>query len=165
MVQPLANLLELLSYRGRNVHQVISHEFVSSEMDEGDAGSDEESDGMTTEIEGKIRIKKADLPQAVAMNVVSAFTEHTLHPDMSAMVPSILIGKNQFRVCLYHCERDILLLSSEISLSTGSYLSQSAMALLWAVLNHRRFLVEPPPNVDDYTAGIKSVLERVTFLQ
>ena len=71
-------------------------------MDEGDAGSDEESDGMTTAIEAKIRNKKANIPQVVAMNVVSVFTEHTLHPNMSAMVPSILIGKNQFRVCLYH---------------------------------------------------------------
>ena len=83
-----------------------------SKTDKGDAGSDEESNG--TGFEGKISISKADLPRVVAMSVVSAFTEHTLHPDMSAMVPCILFGKNQFRVCLYHCERDILLLSSEI---------------------------------------------------
>lgn len=134
-----------------------------SKTDEGDAGSDEESNGIG--FKGKISISKADLPRVVAMSVVSAFTEHNLHPDMSAMVPCILFGKNQFRVCLYHCERDILLLSSEILLSTRSHLSQSAMALLWAVLNHRRFLVEPPPNVDNYTAGIKSRLERGNKLQ
>ena len=71
---------------------------------EGDAGnesgSDAESDGMTTSIEGKIVCRDACLPQVVAMTVVSSFTEHSLHPDKLAMVPSILISKHQFRVCL-----------------------------------------------------------------
>ena len=81
------------------------------------------------------------------------------------MVPSILIGKHHFRVCLYHCERDILLLSSTVSLSTNGCLSQSAMALIWAVLNHRRFLAELPPSVYNYTVGIKSKLEQRDKLQ
>ena len=127
-----------------------------SKTDEGDAGSDEESDGMTT----KIKIKLANLPQLVAMNVVSAFIEHSLHPGLNPMVPSILIGKNRFRVSLYHCEKDILLLSGEVSLSTGSFLSQSAVVLLWAVLNHRRFLVDTLPSGGNYKVGIKSRLER-----
>ena len=99
------------------------------------------------------------------MNVVSSFTEHKLHPNKIAMVPSILINNHSFRVCLYHCERDILLISNEVSLSTGDHLSQSAMALLWAVLNHRHFLAEPPRTVDKYTAGIKSRLEQLGILQ
>ena len=45
---------------------------------EGDAGSesgsDAESDGMTSNIEGKIFCRVAFLPQAVAMNIVSSFT-------------------------------------------------------------------------------------------
>ena len=81
------------------------------------------------------------------------------------MVPSILISKHHFRVCLYHCEKDILLLSSEVLLSTKEHLSQSAMALLWAVLNHRRFLAELPPSAYKYTAGIKSTLEQSDKLQ
>ena len=136
---------------------------------EGDAGnesgSDAESDGMTTPIEGKIFCREAWLPQVVAMTVVASFTEHNLHPNSSAMVPSILISKHHFRVCLYHCEKDILLLSSEVSFSTKEHLSQSAMALLWAVLNHRRFLAELPPSAYEYTAGIKSKLERIDKLQ
>ena len=149
--------------------------FLYSEKGEGDAGSgsdagsdarsDEESDGMTTVIEDKLFLRVASLPQVVAMNVVSSFTEHKLHPDKIAMVPSILINNHSFRVCLYHCERDILLISNEVSLSTGDHLSQSAMALLWAVLNHRHFLAEPPPSVDNYTAGIKSRLEQLDILQ
>ena len=75
---------------------------------------DAESDGMTTTIQGKISSRVACLPQVVAMNVVSSFTEHNLYPNKIAMVPSILISKHHFRVCLYHCERDILLLSSEV---------------------------------------------------
>ena len=136
---------------------------------EGDAGnesgSDAESDGMTTPIEGKIVCRDACLPQVVALTVVAAFTEHSLHPNKLAMVPSILISKHHFRVCLYHCEKDILLISSEVSLSTRAHLSQSAMALLWAVLQHRRFLADLPPSADEYTAGIKSKLERLDKLQ
>jgi hypothetical protein len=136
---------------------------------EGDAGteseSDAESDGMTTPIEGKSVCREAWLPQVVAMTVVASFTEHNLHPNSSAMVPSILISKHTFRVCLYHCEKDILLLSSEVSFSTKEHLSQSAMALLWAVFNHRRFLAALPPSAYEYTAGIKSKLERRDKLQ
>ena len=39
------------------------------------------------------------------------------------------------------------------------------MALLWAVFNHKRFLAELPPRGDNYTAGIKSRLERSDMLQ
>ena len=39
------------------------------------------------------------------------------------------------------------------------------MALLWAVLNHRHFLAEPPRIVDNYTSGIKSRLEQLGILQ
>ena len=90
-------------------------------------GSDEESDGMTTTIEGKISSRVACLPQLVAMNVVSSFIEHNLHPDKLAIVPSILICKHHFKVSLYHCERDLLLLSDDVSLSTKGHLSRSAI--------------------------------------
>ena len=79
--------------------------------------NDEESDGMTSNIEGKMSFRVASLPQLVSMNVVSSFTKHNLHPDKIAMVLSILFGKHHFRVCLHHCEKDILLISSEVSLT------------------------------------------------
>ena len=50
-----------------------------------DAESDAESDGMTTTIEGKISSRVACLPQVVAMNVVSSFTEHNLYPNKIAI--------------------------------------------------------------------------------
>ena len=104
---------------------------------DSDHDSESESDGMTTTIEGKIKFKYSNLPRTIGTCVVSSFTEKSCHPDLPAIVPTILIDKSQFRVCLYECERDILLISSCKSLSTTGRLSQSAMALLWVVVNHR----------------------------
>ena len=102
--------------------------------------SDDESvcsDGMTTTIEGKVISKDANLPQLVATCVVSSFTEKSLHPKKSAMVPTILIDEKVFRVCLYDSEKDVLLISEMKLLANKRGLSQSGMALLWVVLNHR----------------------------
>ena len=92
------------------------------------------SDGMTTTIKGNIAF---NLPQAVATCVISSFTENALHPDKPALVPTILIDEKNFQVCLYECTKDVLLISNPKLLSTKGGLSQSGMALLWAVVNHR----------------------------
>lgn len=95
------------------------------------------SDGATTCIETKIMAKDANLHQAIGTCVVASFTEKTLHPNMTALVPTVLIDKTQFRVILYDCQRDILLISTSKCLATKDTLSQSGMALLWLTLNHR----------------------------
>ena len=100
-----------------------------------DHDSESESDGMT--IEGKIKYKCGNLPQIIGTCVVSSFIEKSCHSDLPAIVPTILIDKSRFRVCLYECERDILLISTCKSLSMKGGLSQLAMALLWVVVNHR----------------------------
>ena len=105
-----------------------------------DVESDDESvtsDGMTTTIEGKIVYSDANLPQLVSTNVISSFTEKSLHPKKPALVPTILIDGKLFRVSLYDSEKDVLLISEKKLLTTKGGLSQSAMALLWVVLNHR----------------------------
>ena len=112
------------------------------DIDEEDDGSDSDvgsssSDGKTTTIEAKRNSKAVHLSQVVATCVVAAFIEKRLHPTKSAMVPTILIDERYCRVCLYDCEKDILLISGRKSLSTKGCLSQSAMVFLWAVLNHR----------------------------
>ena len=56
------------------------------------------------------------LYQAFGTCVVASFTEKLLHPDMSALVPTIIINDQQFRVCLYDCEKDVLLLSDVIDI-------------------------------------------------
>ena len=92
---------------------------------------------VTSLIEGKVSFNDFHLQQAVAINVVSSFTEKSCHPDKPTSVPTILIDQNGFRVSLYDCEQDILFISNTVSLSTRGHLSQSGLVFLWAVLNHR----------------------------
>lgn len=102
-----------------------------------ESGDDESSDGMTTTIEGKIMYNDSNLSQLIATCVVSSFTEKSLHPDKLPIIPTILIDDKLFRVCLYDTEKDVLLISDGKLLSTKGGLSQSGVALLWVVLNHR----------------------------
>ena len=95
------------------------------------------SDSTAVHIKGKIRYKASNLPQAVATCVVSAFTERTNQPDKSPLIPTVLIDKTSFRVCLYDCERDVLLISNAKSLCNKGRMSRSGVTLLWVVLNHR----------------------------
>ena len=92
---------------------------------------------METPIEGKLKMKSANLRQGIATCVISAFTERTLHPHLKSCVPTILIDEMQFRVIMYDCEIDSLLISEAIDLKTKDSLSKSAMTVLWLVLNHR----------------------------
>ena len=48
-----------------------------------------------------------DLPQVITTCVVASFTEKKLHPEKQALIPTILMDQNQFRVCLYNCEKDV----------------------------------------------------------
>ena len=96
-----------------------------------DDESDAASDGAT------VMTKDANLHQAVGTCVVSSFTEKSLHPDLKALVPTIIIDEKRFRVCLYDSEKDILLISNSKCLATKGGLSQSGMALLWLTINHR----------------------------
>ena len=107
----------------------------SSDSNDSDASTF--TDGKTATIEAKVRSKSANLSQMVATCVVASFTEKNLHPSKSAMVPTILIDEHKCRVCLYDCDKDILLIFGIKSLSTKGHLSQSAMVFLWAALNHR----------------------------
>ena len=118
-------------------------ELVYQSEDEDDESS--ESEGESSKSEGKhsygttvnVEEFRISLPQVVAICVVSSFTENANHPDMSALIPTILIDKESFRICLYDCRKDVLLLSNKKALSTNGHLSQSGIALIWAVLNHR----------------------------
>jgi hypothetical protein len=96
-----------------------------------------QSDGTSTAVEGKVLSKEANLPQAVGTCVVASFTAKTRHPEHKALVPTLLIDEKQFRVCLYDCDKDVLLISTSKLLATRGELSRSGMALLWLVINHR----------------------------
>ena len=116
---------------------VLGEEEDTDEYEDGESDDDSvHSDGRTT-MEAKKLIKESHLPQVVGTCVTASFTERNLHPEKLAMIPTVLIGEKSFRVVLYDCEKDILIISSRKSLSTNGHLSQSAMVLLWAVFNHR----------------------------
>jgi hypothetical protein len=122
-------------------------------------GSDDESAGTATKVEGKLVAKEANLMQIIGTCVVSSFTAHSRHPNKLAMVPTILIDTDQFLVCLYHCEKDVLMISDTKLLATKGHLSRSGLALIWLVINHRLFLQELPTAATKYPALIKSQLE------
>ena len=92
------------------------------------------TDGATSTVEVKLKFSTENLGQVVATCVVSSFTETKLHPDKQALVPTILIDLNKFRVCLYDFR---LLISTPKLLSTKNILSRSAMLFLWLTINHR----------------------------
>ena len=113
---------------------VCKDEDEDSDEDDDSDNDSVHSDGRTTAVEAKIA---SQLPQVVGTCVTTSFTERNLHPEKSAMVPTVLIGEHSFRACLYDCEKDILIISSKKCLSTKGHLSRSAMVLLWAIFNHR----------------------------
>ena len=115
--------------RGADVVLVEEEAEVTTEGDE--------SDGATTNSEAKVSSGAAKLPQVIATCVVASFTEKTLHPAKQALVPTLLMDQEQFRVCLYSCENDVLLLSDCTRLAEDGTLSSSGMAFLWLVINHR----------------------------
>ena len=119
---------------GDNDEEDTQEDDDSSDSNDSDASTS--TDGKTVTIEAKMS-KSANLSQMVATCVVTSFTEKNLNPSKSAMVPTILIDEHKCRVCLYDCDKDILLIFSIKSLSTKGHLSQSAMVFLWAALNHR----------------------------
>jgi hypothetical protein len=102
-----------------------------------DSGGETTSDGGSTPIEVKYSYMASNLPQTIATCVISSFTERSLHPHKQIVVPTILMAREQFRVCLYDCERDVLLISEPKLLATKEQLSRSAVAFLWLVINHR----------------------------
>ena len=96
-----------------------------------------QGDGTRTAVEEKVLSKEANLPQAVGTCVVASFTTKAHHPEHKVLVPTVLINEKQFRICLYDCDKDVLLISTSKLLATKGALSRSGMALLWVVINHR----------------------------
>lgn len=85
--------------------------------------------------------------------------EHNLHPTMSPAVPTILIDGDTFRVILYDCIKDVLLITTPKELHTDGRLSSTAVAFLWLVINHRQFLQPIPAVCTKYPAKVKEVLQ------
>lgn len=122
-----------LRVRGTNI--VVRR--TKEEEEEEEAEDEEGSDGMSTTIVRKSSMRVKHLPQAISTCVTSSFTEHNLHPEMQSIVPTILIDGDTFRVILYDCLKDVLLISQPKDLHTKGRLSSTAVGFLWLVINHR----------------------------
>ena len=97
------------------------------------------SPGTTVNVEGKIQINlRGHLSQLVPTCVVSSFTKSKKHPHLNPLVPTLLVNKTAFRVCMYDCENDVLLLSEpKLFTSPKGGISRTALLILWLVINHR----------------------------
>lgn len=105
---------------------------------EGENCEGEKSDAEDSASDAEeIGARTANLSQVVAINVVSSFTEKANHRLLSGFIPTVVLYKDSFRITLFDCTKDILLISNKKSFVTRDHLSQSGIALLWAVFNHR----------------------------
>ena len=75
--------------------------------------------------------------QFSAETIISSFIEHNLHPDLNAMVPSVLINSRNFVIALYDVISDMLLVSEEVQWRDDLHIIPSGVMMLWAVFHHR----------------------------
>ena len=78
-----------------------------------------------------------NLMQFSAETIISAFIEHNLHPNLNAMVPSVLINSRNFVIALYDVISDTLLVSEEVQWRDNVHIIPSGVMMLWAVFHHR----------------------------
>ena len=127
------------------IHGCVCVSTSGVDKDEGESDSDE-SDGdelddssdaslSSISIEGKVK------SQLVATAVTYSFTMASIQPTLNTLVPTILLNRVSFQICLYDCETDLLLISGPKCLvTTRGCLSESGVLLLWLCVNHRFFV-------------------------
>ena len=95
----------------------------------GDSGSN----GTTAVCDAKLEINM----QKTLASVVNSFIELNLHPDLSAMVLSILIDTKDAVITLYCGRTDLLLISDKFSWRNGNYFNMTGVFTLWTMINYR----------------------------
>ena len=98
---------------------------------------DEDSDGASSLVEAKQKLRHDHLPQGVATAIVHSFTQNKRHPGLNPMVPTVLINGSDFRIILYDCSRDVLLLSNPVEYRDGSKMTPLGTLVLWLTIHHR----------------------------
>lgn len=104
-------------------------------------------DHEVTYLEGKIKISSADFNQLVATAITASFTMVNVAKQKLALLGpwnvtrkgTILINSTHFRICIYDCEKDILLLSHSIRyyrVDKHAFL-RSGTLLLWIAAHDR----------------------------
>ena len=86
--------------------------------------SDCETDAESSQFEAKVKVTSAHLSQAVATAIVHSFTQNKRHPKLNPMVPTVLINGSVFRIVLYDCCKDVLLVSREVNYREGNKMTQ-----------------------------------------
>ena len=132
------------------IHSCVCVSTSGVDKDEGESDSDE-SDG--DELDGdelddssdaslsSISIEGNVKSQLVATAVTYSFTMASIQPTLNTIVPTILLNRVSFQVCLYDCETDLVLISGPKRLvTTRGCLSKSGVLLLWLCINHRFLL-------------------------
>ncbi len=113
----------------------------AEDSDDG-ASADDFDDSASvrwTQVQAQRNIRVSHLPEVIATNIVASFTESNCHLALNPMVPTIQIDSEKFRVILYDCKKDVLLMSPLKMLTNVKKprLSITAMTMLWVVINHR----------------------------
>ena len=117
-----------------------------------------ESPSSAASVEGELSMKPCHTSQFVALSVTSSFTQHNIEPKENSLVPTIMINSNGFKVCLYDCEHDILLISEVKNIAQQGHLSPSGILMLWIVVHHRQFLRRLDSEHLKHSLGYKSTI-------
>ena len=122
------------------IHGCVCVSTSGVDKDEGESESDESDDSSdaslsSISIEGKLK------SQLVATAVTYSFTMASIQPTLNTLMPTILLNRVLFKICLYDCKTDLLLISGPKRLvTTRGCLSKSGVLLLWLCVNHRFLL-------------------------
>ena len=98
---------------------------------------DEDTDGESSQFEAKQQLTHAHLPQGVVTAIVHSFTQNNRHPGLNPMVPTVLINGRDFRIILYDCSKDVLLVSNSVEYREDSKMTPLGTLVLWLIINHR----------------------------
>ena len=98
---------------------------------------DEDTDGESSQVEAKQQLTHAHLPQRVATAIVHSFTQNKRHPGLNPMVPTVPINGSDFRIILYDCSKDVLLVSNPVEYRDGSKMTPLGTLVLWLTIHHR----------------------------
>ena len=106
----------------------------------------EETDGESSQFEAKQRVSSDHLSQAVATAIVHSFTQNKRHPQLNPMVPTVLINGSVFRIILYDCSKDILLVSEKVTYKEDNQIRTNNED------EQPRILLAPPRRMDSNAA-------------
>ena len=91
----------------------------------------------TTLLDEHTDSESSQLPQGVATAIVHSFTQNKRHPGLNPMVPTVLINGSDFRIILYDCSKDMLLVSNPVEYRDGSKMTPLGTLVLWLTIHHR----------------------------